>query len=114
MTVLFLHPGRLLVLSFLWDFHLLRVPDQWLESVESSHLMLDVCALCVFCALLSIVFSCFVLAALTTRLTDSVDHPSAKNSIGPSKVGANCRAPQDKNRGLLSYLDRLLCLVVFY
>ena len=36
-----------------------------------------------------ILYSCFVLAALTTRLTDSVGHPSARNSLAvPTSVMA--------------------------
>ena len=44
------------VLSFLKDCHLPRVPDLCLENVKGRHLVLNVCAQCVFCGLLSMVF----------------------------------------------------------
>ena len=79
-TVLFHLPGHPVLLCLLGDFHLFRVPELWRENVGNCHLVMYVAAVCMLCAFL-LMFSCLVLAVLTTRLTDSVDHPSTRNTL---------------------------------
>ena len=66
------------------------------EGVEIRHFVWCVAAKCVFCALVHL-FSCFVIAALTTRLTDSVDHPSARNSLADTKFVIAAAGPLKTN-----------------
>ena len=54
-TVLFHLLGHLLVLCFLWDFHLESLNYGW-KSVGNCHLVMYVAVVCVFCAFLLMVF----------------------------------------------------------
>ena len=108
-TVLFHRPGHLQVLSFLWDFHLHLVPELWLVRCRnSSRRLVCGCNLSVLRAPSRCVLVLSLL--LTTRLTDSVDHPSARNSLAVTTLVIATAGPLRTNAPmLLDLVKKLLC-----
>ena len=103
-TVLFNLPDHPVLLCLLGDFHLHQVSELLLEKrrkLSPSH----VCDCSMHARRVPFhVFSCVVLAVLTTRLTDSVDHPLAKNTLGRDIGNHDCRATQNRHTRLSSDL----------
>ena len=65
--------------KFVSVFAMSRIRNCGAKNVGNCHLVMYVPVVCMLCALLLMFFlSCF--AVLTTRLTDSVDHPSTRNT----------------------------------
>ena len=84
-TVLIHLPSHLLLLCFLWNFH----PRSFT------------------------LFSCLVLAVLTTRLTDSIDHPSARSVLAVATLVITITGALRTNRLGCCWISSrsLLCLL---
>ena len=89
-TVLFCLPGHPVLLCLLGDFHLHQVSELSLgkRRKPSPRHECD-CSMHVR----RVPFPVFLLAVLTTRLTDSVDHPLAKNTLAVATLVITIAGP---------------------